>query len=246
MCINPTQRLETPEGIVYNEEYKIYGSKFDGGNFSEISVRFRSCTLVDNVANGCKSSEEIVDWLANKNIFVLYNDYEFKANNFDEPVQKKSKSERFKIQPSGRYEYSQFVRKMKFNLSDSLWSIGLLFSDKIDGFTVVDQSGALLALRSWDCEEEEPTCIITEVKFSQDKDLYKYVRNAYTILDLLRDIGGLFGALNAIFTALVFLLNFDGLYQWLTSHLFRVQLMPDYLSRRATGVDRRVHSSAMA
>ena len=64
--------------------------------------------------------------------------------------------------------------------------------------------------------------MITQVKYSIDKDLYKYVRNAYTILDLLRDIGGLFNALNVIFSALVFLLNFDGLYQWLTSKLFRV------------------------
>ena len=209
-------------------------------------VRFRTCTLVDNVANGCKSRDEIDDWIQNKNIFILHNDYEFKANNFDEPVQKKARYETFKIQTSGRYEYIQLIRKMKFNLSDSLWSIGLLFSDKIDGFTVVDQSGQPETLRARDCEEEDPTCIITEVNFSQDKDLYKYIRNAYTILDLLRDIGGLFGALNAIFSALIFLLNFDGLYQWLTSHLFRVQLMPDYLSRRAQGVESRVHTSAMA
>ena len=71
--------------------------------------------------------------------------------------------------------------------------------------------------------------------------MYKYIRNAYTILDLLRDIGGLFGALNAIFFALIVLLNSGGLYQWLTSKLFRVQLMPDF----QMGQNRRVHNSAI-
>ena len=69
---------------------------------------------------------------------------------------------------------------------------------------------------------------MTEVNYSLDKDLYKYIRNAYTILDLLRDIGGLFGALSAIFSTVIYLLNFEALYQWLTSYLFRVQIVPEY------------------
>ena len=69
---------------------------------------------------------------------------------------------------------------------------------------------------------------MTEVMYSLDKDLFKYIRNAYTILDLLRDIGGLFGALSAIFSAFIYLLNFEALYQWLTSHLFRVQIIPEH------------------
>ncbi len=52
-----------------------------------------------------------------------------------------------------------------------------------------------------------------------------HTRTTYNLLDYLRDIGGLFGALNAIFGAIVFVLNFDGLYQLLTSTLFRVQTL---------------------
>ena len=86
----------------------------------------------------------------------------------------------------------------------------------------------LKEIEDLDDEKLIPDCIITEVVYGFDNDLYKYVRNVYTILDLLRDIGGLYGALNAIFTAIVFILNFDGLYQWLTSKLFRVEIMPQY------------------
>jgi len=42
------------------------------------------------------------------------------------------------------------------------------------------------------------------------------------MLDYLRDIGGLFGAFNAIFGTIVFILNFNGLYQLITSTMFRV------------------------
>jgi hypothetical protein len=45
------------------------------------------------------------------------------------------------------------------------------------------------------------------------------------MLDYLRDIGGLFGAFNAIFGSIVFILNFNGMFQMLTSTLFRVQTM---------------------
>ena len=56
-------------------------------------------------------------------------------------------------------------------------------------------------------------------------DLYEYTLSTNTLLDYLRDIGGLFGALNAISAALVFILNFNGLNQFLTSRLFNVQLI---------------------
>ena len=56
-----------------------------------------------------------------------------------------------------------------------------------------------------------------------DHDLHKYQRITYSLLDYLRDIGGLFGAFNAIITVIVFVLNFNAMHQWLTSLLFRVQ-----------------------
>lgn len=52
-----------------------------------------------------------------------------------------------------------------------------------------------------------------------------YTRSTYSLLDYLRDIGGLFGAFNAIFGSIVFVLNLNGLYQLLTSTMFRVQTL---------------------
>lgn len=43
----------------------------------------------------------------------------------------------FKIWNFGKFTYNESVRKAEFNLNDSLWSVGLLFNDKIEGFAAV-------------------------------------------------------------------------------------------------------------
>ena len=43
------------------------------------------------------------------------------------------------------------------------------------------------------------------------------------MLDFLGDIGGLFGALNAIFGGIVIALQFNGLHQYITPNMYRVQ-----------------------
>ena len=65
----------------------------------------------------------------------------------------------------------------------------------------------------------------TSINFYISGGLTRYTRTTYGLLDFLRDIGGLFGAFNAIFGSIVFILNFNGLYQLLTSTLFRVQTL---------------------
>ena len=84
----------------------------DGGVFSEILIQFVSCNEDNSAARGCKSQEEIEEWLANKSIGVLQNDYEFKSNDFDNPVRKNSDLRLFKIWPFGKFRYNQSVRKM--------------------------------------------------------------------------------------------------------------------------------------
>ena len=70
--------------------------------------------------------------------------------------------------------------------------------------------------------ETDPESTMVIVEFVHDKDFYKYARTSYTFMDLLRDVGGLLGALNGVFSSIIFILNFNGLYWWLTSQLFRV------------------------
>ena len=52
--------------------------------------------------------------------------------------------------------------------------------------------------------------------------MFQISREVYTVLGFLRDVGGLLGALNGIFNGIAFVLTFNGLYQLLTSRLYRV------------------------
>ena len=70
----------------------------------------------------------------------------------------------------------------------------------------------------------------TTVRYTHDQNFYKYSRKTYSFLDYLRDLGGLLSSVNGLFTVLVFIVNFEGLYQWLTSSLYRVQSMTDHIA----------------
>lgn len=70
----------------------------------------------------------------------------------------------------------------------------------------------------------------TSVNFIHDQDYYTYSRTIYTILDYLRDIGGLLSSFTGIFAGIIFIVNYNGIYHWLAAILYRVQSLSDYSS----------------
>ena len=79
-----------------------------------------------------------------------------------------------------------------------------------------------MPLRPADYLPEEEITLKTTVSFYHNQDLQVYKLKFYTFLDYLGDIGGLFGAFNALFTGIVFILNYNGIYHLLTSILYKV------------------------
>lgn len=51
-------------------------------------------------------------------------------------------------------------------------------------------------------------------------DLDENIRSVYNISDLASDLGGLYGAVFAIFGGLLFVMNFWGSYQYVMDELF--------------------------
>ena len=96
------------------------------------------------------------------------------------------------------------VQRQKLRLSDSIFSVGTLFATIFDSFIVEE----------YPVEDTETNPPSSTIKFQirLDPDLYEYTRTAYSLLDFLRDIGGLYGAFNAIFTGIVLILNYEGMY----------------------------------
>ena len=71
----------------------------------------------------------------------------------------------------------------------------------------------------------------TSIDFVHMEEYYRYDRITYSILDYLRDIGGVLSSFNSFFTALIFIVNYNGLYQWLTSVLYKVESSNYEISR---------------
>ena len=107
------------------------------------------------------------------------------------------------VSPTGKYTYPIVIRPSKIDLDDSLFAIGSLLKEKINSFEVIRKQFEPSLGRSK---------VTTHIDIFLDMDFYTYTRTTYNLLDFLRDIGGIFGSVNAISGALVFTLNYNGLY----------------------------------
>jgi len=135
-----------------------------------------------------------------------------------EPVHKRLAIKFVKIVTEGSWSYPIEILRTKIELNDSLFSIGYLFTNEIDSFEL-DYLSLTPSFSN--------SSIATNIEFFASLNQKNYIRESYGLLDYLRDIGGLFGAFNAIFGTIVFILNFNGLYQLITSTMFRVQSLSD-------------------
>lgn len=120
----------------------------------------------------------------------------------------------------GHFAYPLSIEREVIRLSESFFTLGLLSKDGIPGFTIGENSFSPSLYTAQDGS--------TSIQISLGADLATIARFNYGIFDIMRDVGGLFGALNGIATGIVFVLNFNGLHQWLTSKLFRVQSLSDH------------------
>ena len=100
------------------------------------------------------------------------------------------------------------ISRTKLNLSDYQWDIGNLQTDVEEGFEVDIEVSRVLPYdnRFWNA-------ITFEVSSAQ----YETTRTVYTIMDLLKDVGGLFTAIGKIFGAIVMILQYRGMYMHITS-----------------------------
>ena len=145
---------------------------------------------------------------------ILLPEQTIQVDNHDNILSKKTGFKLTKLVSDGNWDYPFVIKRSEIRLNDSLFSLGYLFTEEIESFEIEQ-----LPIQSAYSESS----ISSTVSFYISGDLIRYTRTTYSLLDYLRDIGGLFGAFNAIFGSIVFILNFNGLYQLLTSTLFRVQ-----------------------
>lgn len=115
-------------------------------------------------------------------------------------------------------EYPIHLQIQRLTLSDSLASIGLLYQDNEDIFTMIDKH-----VRPSTYTEDDINSISGSVVFKLDLDRLVIQRIVYNLLDYLGDIGGLFGTFTGLATTFSLILNYNGVYHLLTSSLFQVE-----------------------
>ena len=96
-------------------------------------------------------------------------------------------------------------------LYDRVFNFGGFRVDKREGYEVEREPSRELPYLNnfWNA-------ITYEVSLTQ----IKYFRRVYTVFDFLADLGGLFGALTPIFTAIVFCVQYRSSYQFVMADVF--------------------------
>ena len=119
-----------------------------------------------------------------------------------------------------KVEYPINVQIQNVVLNDSIFSIGLLFQEDKDIYTVIEKE-----VRPSTYVDDDLGKLSGSVIFKLDLNRTLIQRIVYTFLDYLGDIGGLFGTFTGLATTFSLILNFNGVYHKLTSLLFKVQNM---------------------
>ena len=107
-----------------------------------------------------------------------------------------------------RFDQVRMISRTKLNLSDYQWDVGNFQQDEEEGFDVDVEISRVLPYENlfWNA-------ITFEVSSAQ----YETTRTVYMIMDFLKDIGGLFTAIEKIFGAIVIILQYRGMYMHITS-----------------------------
>lgn len=108
---------------------------------SSLRVLFESCDNASNWLGGnCMNKEEINNWITDKHIVTLENFEGFQQTNYDAPVKKEARVNRYQLYRGQKFEHPVELQIQRLILSDSLFSVGLLNQNNIDLFTLVKKN----------------------------------------------------------------------------------------------------------
>jgi len=114
------------------------------------------------------------------------------------------------LSPQIRTDYVKNVQLADLKLSDSPLSASLL-TDEVKVFKLVQELTRVMPYK-------QPFQNAITYELSHTRHIY--YRQVYGLLDWLRDLGGLFGAMSGISLSIVLIFQFQGGYMFVMSELF--------------------------
>ena len=130
----------------------------------------------------------------------------------DQSIQRVARSVSFPVNEFQTVIYFHEVQQYEISLIDTVFSVGQLSESLEETFKIQDKKTLTLP----------QSLVPVEINISLNLNQVKISRSLYSVLDFLGDIGGLSGAVNAILGGVVLILQFDGLYQFLTPNMYKV------------------------
>ena len=172
-------------------------------------VVFEKC---DWRTDKCKSDADIDEWLKQKYIVVLENNKVFSQREFDKKsIDQNSFLKWYSMSPDQRIEYVNVIERQQFNLNDSFLAFGSLTESDTKGFKSTKTPNRVLNYKN---------NMLNSVTYELSLGLEFYDRQVYNLLDILSDIGGLYGALSAIFFFIVSIFQFRGDHMFMMKDVF--------------------------
>ena len=192
------------------DPFKLFGN-FNSNAASNLMVVFEKC---DPSERTCKSEEAYVEWMKGKYILTLQNEVKFQSHVFDtkDRLISESSTQWYNLSSVLRLDYVNMVQRSELELSDVVYGIGGLFTAAgLRGFVLEDRPSRFMIY-------ERPVQNAITFEISRNRDIYH--RNVYTILDLLSEVGGFFGAIAPFCQGLVLMFQYDGVHTFVMSALF--------------------------
>ena len=211
-----TKRFAEKLNCIKNDDAMIKGD-FNAAAASQLVIKFDVCrdpdgTKIEDIK--CKTKEDIERWMNRKFILTLENVIVFQKDKVEDTKLTKESHLRWNVlSPQQRVDNYFYVLQTQLDLSDSIGAVASapeiyqLFTTEIG------------PVRPYDFEDNTHMAITYELS----RDLNMIKRKVYGILDFLGDVGGLAGALKALFTVAVIVFQYKIVLNYVSNHTYLIK-----------------------
>jgi hypothetical protein len=216
MFYKPASEIVSDVNRFYKELMCIVDDPILMGDYNSAAAKmlvftFTMCKNQDY----CEDEAVIKHWMARKFILTLENSIFFNKDVVDdiELLNKKSQLVWFPVSPQLKTDYYNIVHISELDLADKIIDVGV----RKEQHRIFDISQE--AFKPWDF----PGDIQVSITYELSRDLNQINRKVYSILEYLGDMGGLAGALFALFTVAVMIFQFKSVNSYLSNHTYLIR-----------------------
>lgn len=194
----------------------VLSGDYNSAAAMQLIIAFTMCRdrTLENDGYVCQDEAVIKHWLARKFILVLENRVSFDKENVEnQGLLKESVLVWNVVSPQIRSDYYNYIDLTSVSLNDEIWDAGMR-TVKHDIFET--RPGPF---RLWDFPDDVHTVITYEL----NRDLSIIKRKVFSILDFLGSIGGLAGALIAIFSIAIVIFQYKATIFYMGNNLYKMK-----------------------